>query len=180
LPNGLRKRYIYTSKKSYFLTIKTKTMAQVLAKNGRKTLPSILSNFFDTERFFPEGLMNWDAPNVFPWMGVDKVPSVNITERDKDFLIEVAAPGLEKKDFKVEVENDILSISAEKEEMKEEKENGMTRREFAYNNFCRSFRLPENSKLDKIDARYKDGILKIEIPKLEVKKAKMTKAVAVQ
>ena len=153
-------------------------MAQLLAKNGRRTLPAMLSNFFDTERFFPESLLNWDT-GVFPWLGVEKVPSVNITERDKDFLIEVAAPGLDKKDFKVEIENDILTISAEKEEMKEEKMDGMTRKEFAFNKFCRSFRLPENSKAEKIDATYKDGILKIEIPKMEVKPVKPSKAVAV-
>ena len=155
-------------------------MRQLIAKDKRRMLPSIFSDFFDTESFFPTGLLDMNGGTLFPWMGAEKMPSVNITERDKDFLIELAAPGLEKKDFKVEVENDMLVISAEKEEKKEEKENGMTRKEFSYNKFCRSFRLPENSKVDKVDAAYKDGILKIEIPKKTASAPKVAKEIAVR
>jgi HSP20 family protein len=97
------------------------------------------------------------------------VPSVNIVENEKDFKIELAAPGLEKKDFKIAMENGMLMISAEKkEEKKEEKENYM-RREFSFNKFSRSFRLPENCLTEKIDAKYENGVLRLLLPKKEVK-----------
>ncbi|MFN7329841.1 MAG: Hsp20/alpha crystallin family protein, partial [Bacteroidota bacterium] len=96
-----------------------------------------------------------------------------------EYQIELAVPGLQKKDFKIEMENDVLTISAEKEEEKNEKENGYTRREYAYNSFSRSFTMPENFKLDKIDAKYVDGILKITVPKKEVTPMKPKKEIAV-
>ncbi len=155
-------------------------MKQLIAKDKRRMFPTFLSDFFDTEGFFPTNVLDFNGGSVFPWMGADKMPSVNITEREKDFLIELAAPGLEKKDFKVELENEVLTISAEKEAEKEEKENGMTRKEFSYNKFCRSFRLPENTKIEKIDATYKEGILKIEIPKKTAAAPKVNKEIAVR
>ena len=96
------------------------------------------------------------------------VPNANIVENDKDFRIELAAPGLERKDFKVEVDNNVLIISAEKEEEKKEENNNFKRREFSYNSFRRSFALPENSLPDKIDAKYDSGILHLTLPKKEV------------
>ncbi len=160
--------------------IKFNPMKQVIAKDKWRTLPSIFSDFFDNDRFFPSGMLDMNGGTVFPWWGVEKMPSVNITERDKDFLIELAAPGLEKKDFRVEVDNDLLTISAEKEEEKEEKENGLTRKEFSFNKFSRSFRLPENAKFEQIDATYADGILRILVPKKAASAAKVNKAIAVR
>lgn len=155
-------------------------MKQVIAKDKWRMFPSAVSDFFDVDRFFPGHMLDFNGGSVLPWWGVEKMPSVNITEMDKFFLIELAAPGLDKKDFHVEVEDDVLTISVEREERKEEKENGMTRKEFSYNKFARSFRLPVNTKMDKVNANYKDGILKIEIPKLETKVTKSNKEIAVQ
>jgi HSP20 family protein len=112
-------------------------------------------DFFDIESgFFPAKL------------GIN-VPSVNIKETPRDYTLEVAAPGLERKDFKIEVANHALSISAEKEEQKEEtkESNGYSRKEYSFNSFCRSFTLPENVKEADIDAKYDNGILKVHVPK---------------
>lgn len=154
-------------------------MTQLVVKRKAGLTPTLLTDLLDTNRFFDSDLLDLDSDFLMPTRVLGKIPSVNITERDKDFLIELAAPGLTKKDFKVELDNDMLSISAEKEEKREEKENGSTRKEFSYNSFCRSFRLPENSKAEKIEAEYENGILKIEIPKKEMTISKPKKAIAV-
>jgi HSP20 family protein len=101
-------------------------------------------------------------------LGVN-IPSVNIKETPKDYVLEVAAPGLERKDFNLEVINDTLTISAEKEVEKDEKQdkNGFSRREYSFNSFSRSFLLPENAKQSDIDAKYENGILKVTVPKAE-------------
>jgi HSP20 family protein len=99
-------------------------------------------------------------------------PSVNVIENENDFLVEVAAPGLDKEDFNVEVEKDHLIISAHKEIKKEEKEGKYTRNEFNYSSFTRRFFLPETVDGDNIEASYKDGILKLVVPKREEAKTK--------
>ena|SRR5690606_5132075 len=114
---------------------------------------SWLSDFFDNDRFFDSDLTK------------RSVPSVNILEKDKAFEIELAAPGLEKEDFKVTVDNGVLTISADKEEKKEEKENNYTRKEFSYTSFSRSFALPENVSDEDIKGNYQDGVLKLSIKK---------------
>ena len=86
-------------------------------------------------------------------------------ETNKEFKLELAAPGLERKDFNVEIENHVLKISAEKEEEKSEKNGGYSRREYSFNSFSRSFSLPENVKEGSIDAKYENGVLKVSIPK---------------
>src|ERR1700752_3899007 len=146
-------------------------MALIVRRNG-SLFPSLMTDLLDTERFF-------DTDLVLPTSTKSFIPAANITERDKDFLIELAAPGMTKKDFKVELENNTLSISSEKEEKHEEKKDGVSRKEFSYNSFCRSFRLPENSKADKIEAEYENGILKVAIPKKEVTITKAKKEIAV-
>lgn len=136
-----------------------------------------------TDLFAPGFLNN---PRVFDFNGdffgadwATNVPSVNIAENDRYFKIELAAPGLEKKDFKITIENEMLTISAEKqEEKKEEKENYM-RREFSFNKFTRSFRLPENCFSDKIDAKYDNGVLCLTLPKKEVMMTKQSKEIKV-
>ncbi|NNF32462.1 MAG: Hsp20/alpha crystallin family protein [Saprospiraceae bacterium] len=99
-------------------------------------------------------------------------PSVNVIENENDFLVEVAAPGLSKEDFNVEVDKDHLIISAQKEMKKEEKEGKYTRNEFNYSSFTRRFFLPETVDGDNIEATYTDGILKLVVPKREEAKAK--------
>lgn len=101
------------------------------------------------------------------------LPSINIKETENDFVVEMAAPGMEKKDFKVEVDKGVLSISSEIKSEKEEKEaDSYTRREFNYQSFCRSFSLPTSADSEKICAKYENGILKVHIPKREEAKPK--------
>ncbi len=95
------------------------------------------------------------------------VPSVNIIENENDFLIELAAPGKSKSDFKIGLENQVLTISSEVNDENEEEKKNYTRREFVYNSFTRSFTLPKNIMHEKITADYKDGILRITLPKME-------------
>ena len=153
-------------------------MALIVRRNGN-LFPSLMTDLLDTGRFFGTDLIDVESDLALPFNGKSFIPSANITERDKDFLIELAAPGMSKKDFKVELENNTLSISSEKEEKHEEKKDGVSRKEFSYNSFCRSFRLPENSKTDKIDAEYENGILKVAIPKKEITVSKTKKEIAV-
>ncbi len=97
------------------------------------------------------------------------VPAMNVKETEDKFEIEIAAPGFNKKDFDLSIENGILRIHAEKKEEMEKKEDDYTRREFNYNSFFRSFTLPENVNEDEmIDATYKRGILKLVLNKLHV------------
>lgn len=104
-------------------------------------------------------------------------PAVNITENNKNFEVEIAAPGMEKKDFNVAVENNILTISVEKKVEKDEKENNYSRKEFSYESFERNFTLPQNLiEENKIEAKYENGILKINLPKKE-EKAKLSKVI---
>ncbi len=107
------------------------------------------------------------------WGKTMTMPAVNVTE-DKDvYSISVAAPGLEKKDFNIDLEGNMLTISAEKEEEKEGKDELMTRREYNYSTFTRSFTLPETVVTDKIEATYDGGELKVILPKKEEAKKVM-------
>ena len=95
------------------------------------------------------------------------MPAMNIKENDKSFEIDMAAPGFNKKDFEITIENRILHVSAKKEVEKEENKENFTRKEFSYNSFSRSFTLPENvNDEDNINAKYKNGILKLTLAKL--------------
>ena len=94
-------------------------------------------------------------------------PSINIIEESDKFKVEVASPGLDKKDFDVQIDNDHLIISVRKEEKKEDEKENFSRREFNYTSFKRSFHLPETIDAGKIDANYKEGILTIALSKKE-------------
>lgn len=93
-------------------------------------------------------------------------PAVNIREDDKKYSLELAVPGIDKKDLKIEVNEDILTISMEQKQENEEEISGYKRREYSYSSFCRSFYLPEDSNRDKIEASYKDGILTVDLHKI--------------
>lgn len=99
-------------------------------------------------------------------------PAANIIENEKDYLIELAVAGMRKDDFRINVEDDILSISVERKEIEEKDEKNYTRREFRYDGFSRSFSLPENIDQDGIKADYKNGMLNITLPKSEEAKVK--------
>lgn len=101
-----------------------------------------------------------------------KAPAVNISEDKDSYHVELAAPGLKKDDFKLNVENDVLTITVERQEEKDQKEKGYTRREFNYTNFSRAFTLPDSVNADAIKAAYKDGVLEINLPKREEEKTK--------
>lgn len=108
-------------------------------------------------------------------------PSVNIVEDKESFAIEVAAPGLNKEDFKIDLENNLLTISANKEdEKKDEDEKKYMRREFCYTCFKRSFTLPNTADTDKISATHKNGVLVITIPKKEEAKEKPAQNITIE
>ena len=119
--------------------------------------PTVISDFFDNAKFFGK---NWIEKEFG-----QSLPAVNIKETSKDFSLDFAAPGFKKDDFKVSVDQNVLTISAEKQDEKNETNKKFTRKEFSYNSFSRSFNLPETINHEKIDAKYIDGILKLSIPK---------------
>ena len=130
---------------------------------------SWLSNFFDNDKFFDSD-----------WMKKLSMPAVNVKETEKAFELEVAAPGLSKKDFMVTAEGGVLTVSSESKQEKEEKEKDYTRKEFNYSSFSRSFTLPENVSEEDIKASYEDGILKLSIAKKVISQSKMKKAIEVK
>lgn len=140
--------------------------------------PVLNSSFFDD--FFTRDLFDWNDKN-FSAMG-NTLPSVNVKETDKNYEIELAVPGMRKDDFNVELNNNVLQISSEKEERKEEKDKkgNFVRKEFNYQSFSRAFTLPDSIDDGKIDAEYRDGILHILIAKKEPAKMPPTKRIAIK
>lgn len=98
---------------------------------------------------------------------VSRVPAVNIAETDGDFQIELAVPGLKKEDFKINIDKNVLSISAEKKNESTKEDKKYSKREYSYTSFVRSFTLPETIDQSKVDAAYSDGILKLTVAKKE-------------
>jgi HSP20 family protein len=133
--------------------------------------PALFSDFFDNARFFGK---NWIEKEFG-----QSLPAVNIKETNKDFNLDFVAPGFKKEDFKVSVDHSVLTISAEKEEEKSEENKRFTRKEFFYNSFSRSFSLPESVNAEKIDAKYEEGILKLNVPKLVESKSLPKKEIKV-
>jgi HSP20 family protein len=136
-----------------------------LAKRTENYFPSIF------DRFFNNDLMDWNLSNYSSTN--TSLPAVNVKESDNEFVIDVAAPGMTKNDFKINFQNNVLTISSEKKEEKEDKKESFTRKEFSYQSFQRSFTVSENTiDSDKINAKYNDGILHITLPKREEVKPK--------
>src|SRR5688500_12993520 len=151
-------------------------MKSLVKSNGTlfPAIPSLFEDFLNRD-WLDSSLDNWRASGA-------TLPAVNVMESNDDFRIEVAAPGMKRSDFKVELDNNVLTISSQREDKHEEKDaNGnYTRREFSYQSFQRSFSLPENKVLgDKISARYSDGILYVTVPKSEEAKVKPAKQIAI-
>lgn len=144
-----------------------------LARRTNMFLPSFWDNFLSKD------LMDWGSSNFSTTDTT--LPAVNVKESDESFEIEVAAPGMNKEDFKVNLENNVLTISSEKrEERKEEEKGRYTRREFSYQSFQRSFTIPENLvEGDKIAAKYCDGVLCIHLPKKEEVKPKPAREIQI-
>jgi len=129
----------------------------MLARINRSYVPAYWDDFFN-DRFFNQ--LNSKNGNL-------NSPAVNISEDDKGYTIEVAAPGIARKDFNIEIENDVLTISTEHKESKEEKKQNFLRREFNYRSFKRSFELPETVDQGEIKASHEAGILTLSLPKKE-------------
>ncbi len=98
---------------------------------------------------------------------INKVPAVNIAETENEFNIELAAPGIKKEDFKISLDKNILSISAEKKVENTTEGKKYSKREYSYNSFARSFTLPQSADHGKIEAEYTDGVLKLNVAKKE-------------
>lgn len=135
----------------------------------RTAWPNLVEEFFNGELF----------PRFLDTETRHTLPSVNIIEGKEDYRIEVAAPGLNKDDFKINLENNVLTVSSEKEEKQEDKDEKVMRKEFSYFSFSRSFTLPQTVNAEKIRASHKDGILQIVIPKREDAKEKPSRDIKI-
>ena len=155
-------------------------MKTLVKKDG--LFPSLesksINNFFDD--FITKDLFDWTDRN-FAALG-SNLPSVNLKETDTKIEVELAAPGMKREDFKVEIDNDILMISSEKEEKKEEvsKKENFIRKEFNYQSFSRTFNLPDTIDENKIEANYKDGILHVVIDKKEGTQKRTLKSIPIK
>ena len=137
------------------------------------SLPSLLEDFFNRE---------WADSSLASRSFSATLPAVNVRDDNDQYTIEVAAPGMKRDDFKIELDQNVLTILSHKEESQEEQNEATnyTRREFNYQSFQRSFTLPENKvEGEKIAAKYVDGILRISVPKKEEAKVKPIKLISV-
>lgn len=111
-----------------------------------------------------------DFDSIFDTMSKGiMVPAVNVIENKDNYMVEVAAPGLKKEDFKIEVKDNMLSISSEKEVEKDKSTKKYTRKEYSFNSFARTFYLPDDVDVNSINANYENGELTIKINRKEVK-----------
>ena len=137
----------------------------------RSMWPDFTNDFFNDDFFYPI---------IKRQNNVKNTPAVNISEDDEQFKIELAAPGIDKKDLNINLRDDLLTISTEnKEENKEESEGKVTRQEFSYQSFCRSFSMPDTVDKEKIKAIHKNGILTVHIPKMEESKSTLSREIKI-
>lgn len=142
----------------------------------KNVLRPTVSRFFDDDW---NSLFDWTNRNFSNT--ATTLPSVNVKENDNEYIVEVAAPGMKKDDFQIEVNNNVLTIKSEVKNEHEEKEGDTyTRKEFSYQSFQRSFNL-NNEVVDdtKIKATYKDGILSVTLPKKEEAKPKPVRTIKI-
>ena len=140
-------------------------------RNLFPALPSLIEDFFNR---------NWMDTTSNGNMLSSTLPAVNIAESNDAFRIEVAAPGMKRDQFNIQLDNYILTISAEVKDEHQMQEGQFTRKEFYYGSFERSFALPENKiEGDKIEAKYSDGILHITVPKKEEAKVKPARQISI-
>jgi HSP20 family protein len=130
---------------------------------------SLLADLFDNDRFFAS-----------PLLSGRNMPAVNIKENEKNYEVELAVPGYDKKDFEISIDNGLLTVSGEKTEVAEKKEDNYTRREFGFSSFSRSFNLPSNSNEEHIQANYADGVLKLTIEKKQESNGKSRKQISIK
>jgi HSP20 family protein len=139
-------------------------------------LPTITRRNF--RPFYMPSIFNDD---FFPVLSnsTSSMPAVNIREDDKNYILDLAVPGIDKKDLKIDINEDVLTISSETKTESEESKDGYKRKEFSYSEFCRSFYIPENVNREKIEANYKDGVLSVSLPKQEEEKNKITRKIEI-
>ncbi len=141
----------------------------LLVRNSNQA-PSVFNRFFDNEMF------DWNNRHFSKTNTT--LPSVNIKENAESFAVELAAPGFEKADFKIELNRNMLTISSDKKLETETNEGEVfTKREFSYQSFSRSFTLPQIADGDRIEANYANGILTVSIPKREEAKPKPARTI---
>jgi len=128
--------------------------------------------------FYMPNLFDDDFFSVLPGRN-SSMPAVNIREDEKNYFLELAVPGMDKNDLKIDINEDVLTISAESKNESEEKNDGYKRKEFSYTSFCRSFYIPDNVNKEKIGANYKEGILSVDLPKQEEEKSKISRQVKI-
>lgn len=136
-----------------------------------KNMPSAFEDFF-------KPLNDWFFDGI-GWNRLLTVPPVNITGTEHEYVINLAIPGMSKDDFRIDVDGNVLSISSEKKERKEENEKNYTRQEYSYSSFRRSFTLPDKVDMEKIDAGYKDGVLSVSLPVKAAAKASPARKIKV-
>jgi HSP20 family protein len=146
-----------------------------LIKRTGNTFPAILALFDD---FFSRELFNWGNNNFSATSTT--IPSVNIRETNDTYEVEVAAPGMDKRDFKITLDGNLLTISSAREQQAEKKDGNYTRREFSYQSFRRSFEMPKDVVDESgINARYENGLLHLTVPKKEEAKQKEPRIIEV-
>ena len=133
----------------------------------RSFRPFYMPNLFDDD-FFPL-IQNRTS----------SMPAVNIREDEKNYTLELAIPGIDKNNLKIDINEDVLTISSETKNETTEDKDGYRRKEFSYSSFCRNFYIPENVKRDDIEANYKDGILSVSLPKQEEEKNKIKREIKI-
>lgn len=139
----------------------------------------VLNNQFDRMPYFTDMMNDFFNLGGTTEYGKSSIPAVNIKETEKGFDLHLAAPGMKKEDFKIEMHDQVLTISAEKKQEQEEKNDRYTRKEYSYETFSRSFNLPEILDADQIKAGYENGILNITLPKKQEVVSKAAKEIKV-
>jgi HSP20 family protein len=139
-------------------------------------LPTITRRSF--RPFYMPNLFDDDFFSVAPARN-NSMPAVNIREDEKFYNLDLAVPGIDKQDLKIDINEDVLTISSESKNEKEENREGYKRKEFSYSSFCRSFYIPENVNKEKIEANYRDGVLAVSLPKQEEEKTKVSRQVTI-
>jgi HSP20 family protein len=134
--------------------------------------PSLFNSFFNND-MFDCSIKNYSKTS-------STIPSVNIRESEAAFELEVAVPGFNKSDFKLDLDHDLLTVSSERSVVENNQGKGYMRREFSYQSFTRSFSLPEIADSEKISATYENGILLVSIPKKEETKQKLSRSITIQ
>ncbi|RZJ34567.1 MAG: Hsp20/alpha crystallin family protein [Flavobacterium sp.] len=148
---------------------------QLITRKNAPQFPAFFEDMFKNDWLFP----SFDFLKRFNAQDFPVVPQANIIENNKNFQIELAVPGLDRDDLKIDVDGNVVTITSEKEEEHLSEEENFRKREFSYNSFQRSFSLPENLDADHIEAKYEKGVLHLKLPKKHESKPSKVKHITV-